>query len=335
MTSRSGALDASLAGHDAVEASARRIRRYRYAVERAMRIMAGWIALTPELSAKLLLGRQVWDSAQHADAWGRRLPELRAAAQASEAPGPGFVAFMDELESADGPGQTVERLVGLYRVLKPHLLAAYAEHLGSANAVYEPPTRRILLRCAEDERRHIAAGETVLEALLSSSPELAARARAWQAALEARLAASVGVSGGGLPPAAAAPAREDATELSEDAREFVRLERHGREWDVPGPLRAALAALGSALAAGDAAGIRRTLSPECPWDDAHAARLREGAFAEHRLVAFAKLGHQRLAKLALAGPRGRATVIARLGLVDGAWRASVLEVAGFEPARPA
>ncbi|HEX2480552.1 MAG TPA: hypothetical protein VHQ69_01595, partial [Methylomirabilota bacterium] len=46
-----------LAGHLGVEATARRVRHYRYAEERVMRVMAGWIALTPELPAKLLLGR--------------------------------------------------------------------------------------------------------------------------------------------------------------------------------------------------------------------------------------------------------------------------------------
>jgi len=73
-----------LAGHLGVEASAILIRSYRYAEERMMRLLAGWIALTPEVPVKLLMGRQVWDCAQHADLWGRRLPELRAPAQQSE-----------------------------------------------------------------------------------------------------------------------------------------------------------------------------------------------------------------------------------------------------------
>src|SRR2546422_7728770 len=60
------------------------MRNYRYAVERAMRALGGWIALTPELSAKLLMGRHFWDLAQQADAFGRRLPELRAHTQVSE-----------------------------------------------------------------------------------------------------------------------------------------------------------------------------------------------------------------------------------------------------------
>ena len=78
-----------LRGQFSVEASARRIRHYRYAEERMMRTLAGWIALTPELPAKLLLGHQVWDCAQHADLWGRRLPELRATAQRGEPPSAG------------------------------------------------------------------------------------------------------------------------------------------------------------------------------------------------------------------------------------------------------
>ena len=130
-----------------------------------MRVMAGWIALTPELPAKLLLGRQVWDCAQHADQWGKRLPELRAPAQVSEPPSPEFVRFLDALEGREAWAETIERLTGVYRVLKPHLVAVYAAHLDRVNPVYEPPTRRILERCLADERRHVTDGEAVLDAL--------------------------------------------------------------------------------------------------------------------------------------------------------------------------
>jgi hypothetical protein len=47
--------------------------------------------------------------------------------------------------------------MGVYRVLKSHLLAVYEPHVGAANAVYEPPTYRILARCIGDElaRAHV------------------------------------------------------------------------------------------------------------------------------------------------------------------------------------
>src|SRR5919204_2045726 len=121
-----------LAGPFSVEASARLVRAYRYVEERTMRILGGWIALTPELPAKLLFGRHVWDCAQHADLWGRRLPELRAPAQRSEPPNDAMVALMATIESAEERAQSVERVVGIYRVLKRHLVALYERHLAAA-----------------------------------------------------------------------------------------------------------------------------------------------------------------------------------------------------------
>src|SRR5688500_2500625 len=110
------------AGHHTVDDSARRIRNHRYVEERMMRILGGWIALTPELPAKLLFGRHIWDCAQHADAWGRRLPELRSPAQQSEPANDRMVKFADLVESVEGPRETIERVAGVYRVLKPHLV---------------------------------------------------------------------------------------------------------------------------------------------------------------------------------------------------------------------
>ena len=83
-----------LEGTFSAEDSARLLKNYRYVVERTLRALGGWIALTPELSAKLLMGRHVWDLAQHCDAFGRRLPELRAHAQVSEPANPAMPTFM-------------------------------------------------------------------------------------------------------------------------------------------------------------------------------------------------------------------------------------------------
>ncbi len=319
-----------LAGAFSVDDSARRMRHYRYAAERSMRALGGWIALTPELPAKLLLGRHVWDLAQHADAFGKRLPELRAHAQVSEPPGPPFAAFMDALESPEAPEQSVERLVGVYRVLKPHVLAVYEEHLERANAVYEPPTRRILLACAEDERRHVAAGEIILEHLITA-PALRERATVWRGRLEGLLAASGGVTGEGLPAprAVTAPATH---ELGDDAREWIRLAAADAPWPIPPALRTALALLGDAVVAGDAAGVGRWLAPGVRVD---ADALGAGRFERHVVVAFASLGHDRLVKIRLDGVRAGATLLMRWAAEGGAWRVTALEVSRVEAARSA
>lgn len=323
-----------LAGQFSAEDSARLVRHYRYATERLMRVLGGWIALTPELSAKLLLGRHVWDNAQHSDAFGKRLPELRAPAQVSEPPSAAFVAFMDALETPERPEQTVERLTGVYRVLKPHLLGAYQAHLDAANPVYEPPTRRILGRCIEDERRHVAAGELVLRHLLAT-PALERRAAAWQRELHGLLTAAGGVTGQGLPPAAAVDPGAVAPALSDDAREFIRLEQSGRGWTVPEDLAAALRSFGDALVAADAATLRRWLLPDAAWNQEIDARLKSAAPRSHRLVAFAKIGHQRAVKLRLDGPQGAVTVTARWAPAEGGWRAAAVDLASAELAQPA
>ncbi len=323
-----------LAGQCSAEDSARLVRHYRYAAERMMRVLGGWIALTPELSAKLLMGRHVWDNAQHADAWGRRLPELRSQAHVSEPPNAAFVAFMDALETPERPEQTVERITGVYRVLKPHLLAVYQAHLDAANPVYEPPTRRILARCVEDERRHIAAGAVVLRHLLAT-PALEARATAWQRTLQDLLAAAGGVTGQGLPPAVVVDPGEVAPDLSDDAREFIRLEQSGRGSAVPDDLAATLRSFGDALVSGDGAAVSRWLLPDAAWNAEIDARIKTAAPTSHRLVAFAKIGHQRAVKIRFEGQQGAVTITARWVPAEGGWRAAAVVLASAELAQPA
>ena len=320
-----------LSGFTSVEDSAQLIRNYRYGVERMMRILGGWIALTPELSAKLLFGRHVWDNAQHADLLGRRLPELRSPAHVSEPASAAFVAFMDAVEEPERPQQTVERVAGIYRVLKPHLRSSYDAQLARANEVYEPPTRRILERCAEDERRHIAAGEVVLRHLLAT-PALEARAAAWQARLEALLAASGGVTGHGLPASLPRDATGPATSLSDDPREFLHLEQSGRQWTVPEALESAVRGMADALIAREATGIRRACLPGVEPGDGVESALATSSATGHRIVAFAKLGGQRLVKLRLEGPDSSVTLATRWVFAEDGWRAATLDVVALDTA---
>ena len=320
-----------LEGQFSADDSARLCRNYRYAAERMMRIMAGWIALTPELSAKLLLGRHVWDNAQHADAWGKRLPELRAHAQESAPATPAFVALMDALEAPEAPGQTIERLAGVYRVLKPHLLSAYEQHLAKANPVYEPPTCRILARCIEDERRHIVAGETIIRHLVTS-PEREARAAAWQTTLQGLLEAAGGVAGQGLPPAVGWPASPSAP-VSDDAREFIRLERAQTRWPIPEDLETAIRSLGDALVSADATALGDFLAT--PVEATVMAALKAGRLASHRTVAFVKLGRHRIVKYRLEGPESVVTLNARWEQGAGGWRVGAVDVVKIEQVQPA
>jgi hypothetical protein len=323
-----------LEGTFSADHSARLLRNYRYVVERTLRALGGWIALTPELSAKLLMGRHVWDLAQHCDAFGQRLPELRSRAQVSEAANPAVAAFMDAVEDAEGRDQTVERLVGVYGVLKPHLLATYQDHLAHANPVYEPPTRRILSRCIDDEERHIAAGQTILR-YLAAGPRVAERVSARRRHLEGLLAAAGGVTGAGLPAREASDVGAGRVEMSDDAQEFIRLEKATGTWPIPADLEEAQRSFASALVAGDEATVTRWLVPGLEIETTTRALVEGASYSSHATVAFARLGHQRLVKMRLDGPSTSATVLARWTSSPHGWRIAALDVVGRDAIRPA
>ncbi len=135
-----------LHGRYDVESTARRVRNFRYAEEWIMMILGGWAATIPELPVKTGLGKIIWESAQAADALGRRLPELRCgrkAVQASEPPNSGFAEVIQEIAEPEQPDLTIEKLAGMFDVLKPHLLETYFVSLLQR---WQPPLLFLFLR---------------------------------------------------------------------------------------------------------------------------------------------------------------------------------------------
>ena len=294
------------------------------------RQLGGWIALTPELDAKLLFGRHVWDCAQHADLWGRRLPELRASAQQSEPANDQVVALLTLIATAEGPGETVERVTAIYRVLKPHLATVYERHLAVANPVYEPPTRRILARCVEEERRHAAAGALVLARLTAADPALETRAQAWERRLLEALAAAGGVTGDVEVPLIVPPAlMPDPAVVAQD---LVSLPPAFDPHAVLGDLAAPLEAHRRALARGDLAAIKAELVPSAHAELAAEYERLEAPFGRVDVVGCARLGHHRVVKLRLHGPRAVVMLQERWVVADGGWRIAAVEITRAAPA---
>jgi hypothetical protein len=295
-----------------------------------MRVLGGWIALTPELPAKLLFGRHVWDCAQHADLWGRRLPELRAPAQQSEPANGAVVTLLDLVETAEGPEQTVERVTAIYRVLKPHLATLYERHLAVANPVYEPPTRRILERLITEERRHAAAGAIVLERLLAGDPAHTARAEAWERRLLDALAAASGITGDAEAPLIAPPAV--APDPAAVAQDLVTSPPPFDPAAALGDLAAPVQAHRRALAAGDLEAVRRVLAPGTGPDLAAAYAALPAPFETAEVVGCARIGRQRVVKLRLSGRHARVLLQERWIPSEAGWRVAAVEVTRAEPA---
>jgi hypothetical protein len=186
-----------LHGRYDVESIARRVRNFRYAEEWMMMIMGGWVATIPEVPVKTGLGKIIWETAQAADKLGLRLPELRCgrrAVEASESPNRGFADFIQAVSEPESPDLSIEKLVGIFDVLKPHLIEVFEKTMAETDQISDAPTIKILDEILHYERQHVAWGKEVLDRLCDTD---AKRERRHQRSVELQeaLYASGGVTG--------------------------------------------------------------------------------------------------------------------------------------------
>ncbi len=130
-----------------IRQKADRIGTFRFISVSLMETLARWVPTTPELEAKVLFGRHVWDFAQHADQLGRRTGELRAPAQYSLRAADGYCRVLDTMAAATG---TLERVSGFYDGLLPDLEARYRRYLANTDQLNDDPSVRIIERILFD-----------------------------------------------------------------------------------------------------------------------------------------------------------------------------------------
>jgi len=184
-----------LIGEWTVEESVERIVNYKWAEQQISAALGGWVATIPELDVKARLGPHCYQHAWHADLWRQRLPELREANEdRAEPANEAFATFMRELTSPEGPDLTIEKLVGVYRVLVPHLLAVYSFHRHVTSDIVDAPTVRILKFMIDDNVEQLIEGEMMIQDLARST-KLRERAGKWHTHLDVLLAESGGVAG--------------------------------------------------------------------------------------------------------------------------------------------
>ena len=187
-----------LPGAFSVEETAQRVGNYKWIEMKLFEALGGWIATVPELDVKMRLGTHCYHHAWHADLWHKRLPELREmnpdrlTVPANE----GLVTFVDAMTEPEAADQTIEKLVGVYRVLIPAKVAAYTYHLNNTSTITDAPTIRSLRFILQDELDDWRDGEMMIQSLLETDDEVD-RAAAHQARLEKLLRAAGGIAGPG------------------------------------------------------------------------------------------------------------------------------------------
>ena len=142
-----------LPGLFGVEETARRVGNYKWLEMRLFEALGGWVATVPELDVKLVLGRHCYHHAWHSELWEKRLPELREmkTERLTLPPNDEMVAFVDALRDPEAPELTIEKLVGVYRVLLPRMIAAYTFHRNATSKITDAPTIRSLGFILQDD----------------------------------------------------------------------------------------------------------------------------------------------------------------------------------------
>ena len=187
-----------LPGIFTVEESAKRVGHYKWVEMRLFEVLGGWVASVPELDVKMRLGTHCYHHAWHAELWHKRLPELREMnpERLTQPPNDELVAFVDALTEPEGPDLTIEKLVGVYRVLLPRKIGAYTYHLAATSRITDAPTMRSLGFILEDETTDWRDGEMVLQSLIQTDEEVQRAARR-QAELETLINRAGGIAGPG------------------------------------------------------------------------------------------------------------------------------------------
>ena len=186
-----------LPGAFPVEETARRVGHYKWVEMKLFEALGGWIATVPELDVKMRLGTHCYHHAWHADLWNKRLPELREMnTERLTLPAEGMEAFFEALTQPEAQEETIEKLVGVYRVLIPHKIAAYTYHLNNTSTITDAPTIRSLKLILQDEFEDWRDGEMLIQSLIETGEEVE-RAAAHQVTLEKLILAAGGIAGPG------------------------------------------------------------------------------------------------------------------------------------------
>jgi hypothetical protein len=146
---------------------------FRFISVNLMETLARWVPTTPELEAKILFGRHIWDLAQEADALGQRTSELRAPLHYSARPTDGY---MHTLEALAALTDTAERAEAFYDGILPDLEGRYRDYLAGTNEMQDEPTVRVIERVLTDFSRMRRDYERFRE----QRPDLRPAAKDWR-----------------------------------------------------------------------------------------------------------------------------------------------------------
>ena len=164
------------------ETNKRLLNRYRFVEYELMRSLTGWLPATGRMEWKLAMGRLLWEDAQHVQQLYQRLREVQTPAFRP----PDDEALEALMAAALNAPNEADLLAGLFRVIKPALLAAYQWHITQTFANPDAPTLYAFKHIVLDEAEHVQWAQVEL----ADHP-----VGAWEAYLTDLLCAAGGITG--------------------------------------------------------------------------------------------------------------------------------------------
>jgi hypothetical protein len=144
-----------------------------------METLAGWVPTTPMMEVKVLFGRHIWETAQHADILGKRTYELRSPMHFTLAPAAEYAAMLADVAATDAQAQ---RVSAFYDVMLPAMISRCREYLSNTDTLLDEPTVRIVKRIIADTEAMIEESR----ALRNEQSSLALVDAGWRDTLIAR-----------------------------------------------------------------------------------------------------------------------------------------------------
>lgn len=115
-----------------------------------MEVALYWLASTPEWELKEVLGPHARLDAEQVERLRGRIGEMRSPAPRMDVtPDAAIDQFFDELLSAK---DSFEKIVGLFGLLRPALLAAFEQHDLETNPLIDHPTHYLMQHLILDQR---------------------------------------------------------------------------------------------------------------------------------------------------------------------------------------
>ncbi|AZN42615.1 hypothetical protein [Paenibacillus albus] len=175
-----------------VDRSVELLKRFNFISKGLNQMQAAHLARVPEWEVKSAFGYHLWLDAEHSAAIRKRVSEMREPPLGlDQVPDEKLRVWLDEAIHGD---DTIELLVGFYRVIRAEIIKALNRYLAEMNRIAEHPTYRLLRGMLQDQEEMLDWGEQALAALIDS-PEKELHAQQWEHHLLAYLRDAGGFSG--------------------------------------------------------------------------------------------------------------------------------------------